>query len=264
MNVALLRRRFERIGARVKVNDVTDRFRRAGIDIRADEEGEFFDIRVLPGDAVEYVVTDVRPEMRHLLLMARRGDYKQKFLCGHDERHWFVCAVPGRSVASVVDAMQALQPAEVRRGAARRIRRIKDRLRRRNAAFVRQGEWFFVPAPEGSLPESPLILRNEPISRGRGGKPHVCEELFRTGGERVYVSPRRPGGITEAQYADLVRRRPSAANWGWNVMTRGAAVYVRGRVSHADHKTVVLRTWHRVLMNTEGQAEGAESVVFLD
>ena len=264
MNVALLQRRFERIGARVKVNDAASRFWRAGIDIRSDDEGEFFDIRVPPGDAVEYVVTDVRPEMRHLLLMARRGDEKQKFLCGHDERHWFVCAVPGRSVASVTGAMQALQPAEVRWRAARRIRRIKDRLRRRNAAFVRQGEWFFVPAPDGVVPRSPVILRNEPISRGRGSKPHTCEELFRTGGERVYVSPRRPSGITEAQYADLVHQKPSAAGWGWNVMTRGAAVYVRGRVSHADHKTVVLKTWHRVLMNTEGQAEGAESVVFLD
>jgi hypothetical protein len=32
--------------------------------------------------------------MRHLLLMARSWT-KDKFLCGHDERHWFVCAVPG-------------------------------------------------------------------------------------------------------------------------------------------------------------------------
>ena len=264
MNVALLQRRFERIGARVEVNDMSKRIGRAGIDIRTDDDGEFFDILVVPGDAVEYVVTDVRPEMRHLLLMARRGDEKQKFLCGHDERHWFVCAVPGRSVASVAGAMQALQPAEVRWRAARRIRRIKDRLRRRNAAFVRQGEWFFVPVPDGAVPKSSVILRNEPISRGRGSKPHVCQELCRTGGELVYVSARRPVGITEAQYAALVRQRPSAANWGWTRMTRGAAFYVRGRVSHADHKTVALKTWHRVLMNTEGQAEGAESVVFLD
>jgi hypothetical protein len=47
-------------------------------------------------------------------------------------------------------------------------------------------------------------------------------------------------------------------------MRRGAEVYVRGRVWHADHKTVVLADWHRVLMNTEGEAAGASTVVFLD
>ena len=264
MNVALLQRRFERIGARVKVNDVTNRFGRAGIDIGSDDDGEFFDIRVPPGDAVEYVVTDVRPEMRHLLLMARRGDEKQKFLCGHDERHWFVCAVPGRSVASVVGAMRALQPDEVRSQAARRIQRIKDRLRRRNAAFVRQGEWFFVPAPEGFAPDARLVLRNEPISRGNGSKPHTCEELFRTGGETVYVCRRHPGGVSQSRYRELLGRDPAAYAWGWHAMRRDAEVYVRGRVSHKDHKTVVLAGWHRVLMNTEASAPGAPSVTFLD
>jgi hypothetical protein len=43
-----------------------------------------------------------------------------------------------------------------------------------------------------------------------------------------------------------------------------AAVYIRGRVWHPDHKTIVLNEWHRVMMNTEGQALGARTVVFLD
>ena len=264
MNVALLQRRFERIGARVRVGEVESRRDRAGIDIHADEHGEFFDIKVLPGDAVEYVVTDVRPEMRHLLLIARRGGEKQKFLCGHDERHWFVCAVPGRSVASVTGAMRALQPDEVRWHAARRIKRIKDRLRRRNAAFVRQGEWFFVPAPEGFKPDPRLILRNEPISRGRGSKPHTCEELFRSGGETVYVCSRFPTGVSGERYRELLEDDPRARHWGWRVMRRDAEVYARGRVSHKDHKTVVLAGWHRVLMNTEAGAPGAREVAFLD
>jgi hypothetical protein len=264
VNVALLRRRFERIGARVEVNEITNRYRRVGIDIRTDDRGEFFDIRVLPGEQTEYVVTDVRPGMRHLLLMARRGEEKQKFLCGHDERHWFVCAVPGRSVASVAGAMRALQPEEVRSQAARRIKRIKDRLRRRNAAFVRQGEWFFVPAPEGFRPDERLIMRGEPLSRGAGSKPHTCEELYRTGGEAVYVCRRFPGGVAESRYRETLERNASARDWGWRVMRRNAEVYARGRVSHKDHKTVVLAGWHRVLMNTEREAPGAPSVVFLD
>ncbi len=120
-----------------------------------------------------------RPRLRHLLLMARRDNGKQKFLCGHDERHWFVCAVPGNSVTNIVNAMEALQPTEVRAAVNQKVKRTKNRLRRRNEAFVRQGEWFFVPAPE--LVVNPkLVLRNEPISR-RYGKPHMCQLLYRCG-----------------------------------------------------------------------------------
>ena len=46
---------------------------------------------------------------------------KQKFLCGHDERHWFVAAVPedARGVTGVVAAKAALQPALVRTAVGR-------------------------------------------------------------------------------------------------------------------------------------------------
>jgi hypothetical protein len=40
--------------------------------------------------------------------------------------------------------------------------------------------------------------------------------------------------------------------------------YVSGSVRHADHKTIVLHGWHRVLMNTEGQAVAMRNVAFLD
>ena len=45
---------------------------------------------------------------------------------------------------------------------------------------------------------------------------------------------------------------------------RNAEVYVRGRVWHPDHKTLVLSGWHRVLMNTEHLAPGRSNVTFLD
>jgi hypothetical protein len=47
-------------------------------------------------------------------------------------------------------------------------------------------------------------------------------------------------------------------------MRRDAEVYVRGRVWHPDHKTLVLACWHRVLMNTEHLAPGRSKVTFLD
>src|SRR6266498_1618127 len=252
---------FERMGGRVRVRETFSRNR--GIDIRSDKRGEYFDIGVEAADRVEYEVIDIRPRLKHLLLMARRDNGKQKFLCGHDERHWFVCAVPGASVSNVVSAMEALQPSEVRAAVGRKVKRTKNRLRRRNEAFVRQGEWFFVPAPELSV-NPKLVLRNEPISRGRGGKPHICQFLYRTGGEPVYVCTRRPRGLPTSEYAALINSNPDAANWGWHQMRRNPLADVSGRVWHPDHRTVILDGWHRVLMNTEYQAPGARAVVFLD
>jgi len=266
MDTKLLSKKFEQMGARVQLRPaVINLYRRelAGIDISADQKGEFFDIRLANNDQVDYEVVDVRPDMRHLLLMARREHGKQKFLCGHDERHWFVCAVPGDSVSNVVNAMEALQPREVKRVVNRRVKRVKDRLRRRNKAFVRQGEWFFLR--EESLPVDPrLVLRDEPLSRGGGGKSHMCQYLFRTGGELVWVSRRYPQGITEKRYRALLPTLSKAESWTFKQMMREPRVYVRGRVWHPDHKTIVLDDWHRVLMNTERDAPGASHVVFLD
>src|SRR5689334_7006241 len=96
MDIQLLQKNFGRMGARVAVRTIENRFRHvAGIDIREDERGEYFDIRLEPQATVSYEVVDVDQAGRHLLLLARDGDNKTKFLCGHDERHWFVCAVPG-------------------------------------------------------------------------------------------------------------------------------------------------------------------------
>ncbi|HYO63649.1 MAG TPA: hypothetical protein VER08_08410 [Pyrinomonadaceae bacterium] len=265
MNVELLREKFAAMGARLVLAEAGARGRgRAGLDIKTDSRGEFFDIRVNPDEAVEYEVVDLRAEMQHLLLMSRQGEEKEKFLCGHDERHWFVCAVPGASVSSVTDAMAALQPPEVRRAVARQLKRAKNRFRRRNEAFVRQGEWFFIPVRDRRPFAPRLILRNEPLSRGGGSKPHVCEELARNGGELVYVCAQRPNGVTAAQYRKLLDGNAKARGWNWRAMRRDMSVFVRGRVRHADHKTVVLRGWHRVVMNTEREAPAMRHVVFLD
>ena len=61
-----------------------------------------------------------------------------------------------------------------------------------------------------------------------------------------------------------MKDRPKARHWNWRVMTRDANVYARGRVRHADHKTIVLHGWHQVVMNTESQAQAMRHVAFLD
>jgi hypothetical protein len=265
MDIELLQRKFGRLGARLQVVEL-DRpsRRRAGIDISADKKGEYFDIRLSSNERVEYEVVDLRPEMRHLLLLGRRESGKEKYLCGHDERHWFVCGVPDRpGIASVAAAMKALQPAEVRAAAERALHRPKDRLRRHNEAFVRQGEWFFIPAPN-LIVNYQLVRQHEPISRGSGSKPHICQWLYRQGGEEVMVCSRHPAGVSLERYRQIVVAQPEAPRWNWVPMRRNPAAYVRGRVSHPDHQTIVLDGWHRILMNTEAEAPGSRNVVFLD
>jgi hypothetical protein len=267
MEKGLLVERFARMGARVQFREIRNDFRRRllspGIDIGTDDKGEFFDVRVAGDEPVEYEVVDLRPEMRHLLLLGRREGKKEKYLCGHDERHWFVCAVPGASVSGVLTAMQSLQPLRVRLAVRAKLRRQKHRLRRRNEAFVRQGEWFFIPEPSLVVPEW-LLLRNEPLTRGAGSKPHTCQFAFRRGGSSVWVCTRYPRGVPDAQHAAILAENPKAARWGWRQFVRDPEVFVRGRVWHSDHKTVVLEGWHRVVMNTEGEAPFAQRVVFLD
>jgi len=275
-----LNRYFSRMGARVKLLEGVSAPRRRNLirpreeaprivlDIRRDKHGEYFEIRTAPGGAQEIVVLNVQPREKHLLLLSRQfGEQgqllsKQKFLCGHDERHWFVAAIPeSEPVSTVAGARIALKPEQVRTreetlGVSR-----KEGFRRRNAAFIRQGEWFFVPAP--NMVANPLlILRNEPLSRGNGGKPHWAEECYRSGGETVYVSAKHPAGLTAGQFFRLSETERKQGNF--RRMQRDATVHVRGEIRHPDHDSVNLAGWHRVLMNTENRSSAMRFLAFLD
>ena len=266
----VLEAKFARIGARLKLGDGLGRRRRnfadvpVALDIQSDRSGEYFEVIERPNSQAEVEVLDVQPADRHLLLMVRQHGEKHKFLCGHDERHWFVAAVPESApVGTVSAAKEALKPAEVQVAQARAGLRSKARNRRKNAAYRRQGEWFFIPAPN-IKPHEAWVLRNEPLTRGNGGKPHWCDFCFRAGGETVYVCRYYSNGIAENQYRRILEGRPEARSWGWRVMARNAQVYVRGRIRHADHKTIMLHGWHQVLMNTETQSQAMRNVAFLD
>jgi len=273
MDTTLIKSKFEKLGARAKIRPlVRNRWRPPSgpvvIDVQHDRHGEFFDIQA--DDAADVEVLDVQSKDRHLLLMVRQpnqrpgsSDTKEKFLCGHDERHWFVAGVPEKApVSSVVTAKEALKPDLVRvREQGKRGKRQK-RLRRKTDVFIRQGEWFFIPAPDVQVRDR-LILSHEPMRRGRG-KPHMCEELYRHGGTTVYVCRQHPNGLTMAEYRKVLMASPDATKWGWRTMARDPVVYVRGKITHPDHATIRLNGWHRVEMNTENRATATASVAFLD
>ncbi len=159
--------------------------------------------------------------------------------------------------------MEALKPSEVIEAQRRQGVKGKDRQRRKNAAYIRQGEWFFLPAPKLHVDKAQVLL-NEPLSRGVDSKPHWVEFLYRKGGEIVYICEEYPQGVRAETYLDLLRRKSRAKNWNWRRMARNPIAYVKGKVSHEDHKTIVLQVWHRVVMNTEGQSQAMRHVVFLD
>lgn len=257
-----LEKHFEKIGAKLKI--VKDSFiGPLSVDVITQNGTELFELRVAQnkGFEVELNVLEVKPEDRHLVLLARELDLdgavlsKEHFLCGHDERHLFVASVS--PVSTVNEAKASLKPAEISRAEVGL--KAKKRNRRKTKQFKRQGEWFFIPSDIDPAPH--LILRREELSRGAGSKPHVAEFAYRHGGESVKVCTKYPWGLTLDQYRKLILRKPKAANYNWQDRRRNAAVYVRGKVRHADHATIVLNSWHRVLMNTERQSE---SVAFLD
>ena len=277
MNAKQIEPKFTAMGARLKVrltpsNWSAFRSRNTApvgdyaVDIQKDGHGQFFELRVPEHlqEALEATVLQAVPKQRHLLLMVRKtgGEPRlDRFLCGHDEREWFVAAVPG-GASSVHQAMDALQPQDVRTALARHRVSSRKRHARKNRAFRRQGEWFFVPEPSFRA-DPKLILRHEPMRRG-AGKPHIVEELVRVGGESVHVCFKFPNGLLPDEYKAVLKDDPKANTWNWRVMRRNPGVYARGTVRHHDHATIDLPFWHRVVMNTETQSRNMANVAFLD
>jgi len=263
-----LHKSFAKIGARLRISSATGvEPGRVRLNVLNDDEGEFFDLGVSPKSPPEITVINIEPKDRHLLLLARDGQgRKSKFLLGEDERHLFVAGLPRLApVGTVLQAKEYLKPDEVRFSQVGLSEKVRNR--RRNPAFLRQGEWFFIPAPDLGL--DPLrILHDEPISRGNGSKPHVLEFCYREGGETVYVSSRYPQGVDGIEFTRLQkldRQKPASERiWDWRVMKREALVFGKGKVSHPDHRTIVLHGWCRVLLNEERHSTAMGKVVFLD
>ena len=259
MDNEVLTKHFKAIGVRIKFRslEAPSSWRRSSelplftLDIATDRRGEFFDIARGP-DAPEFELLQSKPKERHLLLYARDG---QRFLCGHDERHWFVAAI-GKPVSTIRAAKQALLPQEI----WDQIKNLppEEVDKRRNAVFLRQGEWFFVPANH-EVPEAAVAIRNEPLQRSLENNSHICEEIYRTGGELVYIV----GGavLSEKKYRDRLKQRINYRYRPYQTMIQNPIVYARGNVRHEDHATIRLRGWHRVFINAEITTT---NVTFLD
>jgi len=229
-------------------------------DIRGQGKNEHFQFRVDPEQLQSIQVVDLDREGRHLLLNVKTKEAKepQKFLAGHDEYHWFLAPVP-RSSINVEAAKEALKPAPVQEAQRKTKVRRKHLHKRHQEAYIRQGEWFFVPEPD-LVVDPVLVLKKEPIRRGRG-KPHLCEELYRVGGVAVMVSDRHRDGISMDRYNNLTQKERREQGPTWTQMMRNPRAYARGKVTHPDHSTIVLNGWHRIRVNNEAEALRGTGVV---
>ncbi|MEM9481343.1 MAG: hypothetical protein AAGA58_16965 [Verrucomicrobiota bacterium] len=274
MNTEILEKHFDRMGVRIKITrpEPTHRpwwtdvsIEDYSLDIRRDRNGEHFVLNLPKSleNKLEIDILQSKPKERHLLLMARKvGDSEiDRFLCGHDEREWFVAAVPG-AVSTVDAAKESLKPWLVKAVQARKGLKANERNRRKNRAFKRQGEWFFVPVTDIIIDEN-LIFHNEPIARS-GGKPHIVQFLHRFGGTLLHVCHQYPNGISSSRYHKILRQRPEAKGWGWQTRSVNPRVFARGEIRHPDHKTIKLHDWHEVLMNTENKSRTMRNVAFID
>ncbi len=253
--------KFEEIGVRVRFREN----RPFSVNVIRDRKGPIYTLS-LDGNVEDIKVIDVKKDISHLLLQADiKGDRnisKLKFLCGFDERGYFAAAVPNESVRSVRTAMDALKPITIREAQEGKVR-YKDQIKRKTGAYIRQGEWFFLPQPDFQADEK-LILKNEPIRRGRS-RAHMCEYLYRTGGETVYVSRRHSSGLTQGEWEHLRKNNlKDFTSQSWRMMRRNMTVLVKGRITAPDHKAIHLTVWHLVVPNAEANAPGMSAVAFLD
>jgi hypothetical protein len=248
MDREFVEKHIESMGARVKYRPLEQNSRLERelpssafrIDVLADKRGEYFEI-AQGKDSPKFEILQIRPKEHHMLLYSRDG---QRFLLGFDERHWFAAGIKD-AVSTIRDAKRSLMPEEI----LEQVRGLPPGKidNRRNPAFMRQGEWFFVPSNRRI--DEMLILKNEPLQRAAGSKPHLCQELYREGGELVYIVDNLL--FTEDEFKRQRNEDSNFAPYGYRTMMRNPDVYVRGYVRHVDHATINLRGWHRVYINEE-------------
>ena len=269
MNSATLEKNFAKIGARVEVKEPKNRVRspNTGVSVKVEGTGrnEHFVLEVGKDFKGEIHTLDVQPQDRHMILQivhnpgdnSRMALAPEKFLVGHDEMHFFAASV-GRAVTKVRDAKEHLMPTRIKDHVLKVDLRKKDKFKRRNEAFLRQGEWFFVPRKNMTV-DKKYILHNEPLIRDRQSKPHIMSECYRVGGTNVWVYLNRV--LTETQFKHLYKTNPEDSK-KYRQMRRNPQVFCRGKIKHADHHTLELgNVWHEVAMNSEFRSA---SLGFLD
>jgi hypothetical protein len=130
---------------------------------------EAYQLQHPSNDELSVEVMDTNPHLQHLVLDVTgwRLPIAGRYLCGHDESHWFVAGLEfGRQTAKVRGAMESLKPEIVRREQRRKgVKNLQHR--RQTAAYIRQGEWFFLPRPK--MPVADVLVELDGQLARHGG-----------------------------------------------------------------------------------------------
>ena len=234
--------------------------------MQADRNGEFFEVARSPGTNPEVAVLDVQAPTGTCSFWSERAARSRKFLCGHDERHWFVAAIPESApVGTVLQAKEALKPPDVRVAQAREGLGAKSRNRRKNTAYLRQGEWFFLPVQRHACRREDSCCTTSRSSGGTAGSRIGSNSATEPAVRRSTSAGGIRGGVSLKEYQRILSANPEAKCMG---LADHAAEHAVSTPAEGFATTTTRRScsrgWHAVLMNTEGQAKAMESVVFLD
>ena len=166
---------FKDMGKRVRdipmLMDVDERFR--VMDIYGEDYRQILSLASPPLEVL--AGPDKSPD-----LAKAANDGMARMVASHPDRFpGFVASLPiNHRTTTVRGAMEALKPDIVRREQKRK--GVKHRrYRRKTAAYVRQGEWFFLPRPMMHVGE--LAIHNGELVHNEG-KPHRVEWLYRPEG----------------------------------------------------------------------------------
>jgi hypothetical protein len=217
-------------------------------------DGEDIDVRALGADPEHQQVVMMvhEPERKFVEKVWNRGTHKfedatrkvpggkRRFLVGMDECHLFIAQMGNRAKAtSVKQAHEGLRPADLPTGRKAKKQKIK-----------RTGEWFLIPATSQEVKEIEDYTKKFGIRKKVGigtsggsvmrGRPHIVSESV------VIARRTRTEGPTTGQHRIVV--------------VRSGTEFIRGRIIHPDHKVVKLKTWHRVMMNSENRNVGSQWV----
>lgn len=165
----------------------------------------------------------------HFRVENKTSGADRTFLMGMDESHLFIALLPEHA-RTVLEAHRALEPELV------------TQARSHGAHVVRQGEWFFIALDPVEAAEASLFAKKtfrvqhrvgiaQALNVARIGRQHVASEVV----------------VVRGVVGDLAER-----------------AYVRGAVTHPDHRTIVLDGWHRVVPNREELAAPVPGVDWLD
>ena len=150
---------------------------------------------------------------------------KRHYLLGVDERQLFIAELT-RGVSSVEDARASL---------GRSVTLAEGTYK----TSPRQGEWFFIEVSRDLSEYFDKQIKRTEIAHHKNT--NIGSYLERSG-----------GNSHTAEYLICLNPTMSKEKLSHGFPVRERQVYIKGKVSHVDHKTVVFKYWRKVIANNEG------------